>query len=153
MRLSKFDFLFANAWLRADRGISTQLENDNGNASIVFIVNNSQKFVLDLSEREDEFICDIENYTKDMNFNFYEKDYCDGLLWRINICYDDKMICTVGANAFPKSFVALLEFFHSLGVPKCYHENTKFYNMLKNDEHYKMEDIKGWIDKIQRTDS
>ncbi len=113
-RLKEFRFVWTDAWHRIDNGYDSVLERaENGAARIRFLANLTP-FTIDLTDREDAFIADLEDVgVADWNQKEYTDPWAfDGDIWMFRLTYDSHHILAGGMNGYPAAFPQFIKLLH-----------------------------------------
>ena len=145
-RLKEFRFIWSDAWHQIDDGYDSILETgENGAVSIKVLVN-LIPFSINLTDREDSFITDLEDIgVVEWNQKEYSDPWvCDGDIWMLSVTYDSRRIIARGMNGYPSTFPQFLNLLHDkYELPRANIDNNKW--ILRGVKHAQ-------ISKITHTD-
>ena len=141
-RLKEFRFVWTDAWHHIDDGYDSILEtSENGAVSIKVLVN-LIPFSINLTDREDSFIVDLEDIgVADWNQKEYSEPLvCDGDIWMLSLTYDSYHIIAGGMNGYPSTFLQFLKLLHDkYDWPRANIENSAL--ILHKVKHTKKSEI------------
>lgn len=121
-RLKEFRFLRTDSWYQIDDGFDSILQTSEGGAVSIEVLVNLKPIAIDITDREDAFIADLEDVgVADWNQKEYVDSWVfDGDMWMLSMTYDATHIIEKGMSGYPPSFPQFLGVLHNkYGLPKA----------------------------------
>ena len=141
MRIKAFRFWWNYSWRHDGFGYDSIIETtDSGAVTIRFLVN-GKPFDLNLTDRENDFISDLE-FVREWDRYEYLNYAEDCGSWNLHFTYDDTTIVTKGANGYPANFGEFLRILHKkYKLPVSGIENGFDKNIIDEERN---DDIDRW---------
>ncbi len=141
-RLKEYRFMWSDAWLQIDNGYDSILETSENGAVTLKVLVNLIPFSINLTDREDSFITDLEAIgVADWNQKDYSDPWvCDGDIWLLSLTYDSQHIITAGMNGYPSTFPQFLELLHDkYALPRSNIDNNA--RIVQGVKHTKISEL------------
>lgn len=141
-RLKEFRFIWSDAWHQIDDGYDSILETAENGAIFIKVLVNLIPFSINLTDREDSFIADLEDIgVPDWDQKEFSDPWVfDGDIWTLSFTYDSRHIITGGMNGYPSTFPQFLQLLHDkYELPRANIDNNA--RILRGVKHIKISEI------------